>query len=104
MARALIRLSLWALLAVLILAFVRETLDDGPLKVQTGPLLTTVLITLLFILAASLVLKLVETFFGGKSRGRCATCRRRISKGDIYCRDHLRDVVLEETDRAHEAG
>lgn len=101
MSRSLIRISLWALLAVIVLAFVRETLEEGPLKLQSEKYIEVALVASLLLLAASLILFLFEKLFGGPGRNRCAVCRKRIPKPEMYCRNHLRDVINEEYDRSH---
>lgn len=96
-------MSLWAVLAVVVLAIARETLDPGPLKTNSGPLLYTVFVGAVFILAAGLLLLLRDKLFRGPGHARCAICRKKIIKGEMYCREHLRQVIAEEEDRERDA-
>jgi predicted nucleic acid-binding Zn ribbon protein len=89
------------LLAVVLLAFARETLDEGALKSQSGPVLYIAFVVALFWVAGSLMLLLIEKVFGRPQRSRCVVCRKSIFKGEIYCREHLRAVIHEDDDRAH---
>ena len=101
MSRLLIRLSLWALLASIVLALVREMIADGPLKNDSAPFIEVAVKGSLMLLAAALILFLLEKMFSGRGRNRCAVCRKSIPKPEIYCRNHLREVINEEYDREH---
>ena len=100
MSRLLIRFSLWAVLAAVLLAFARERLDPGALKTNSGPLLYTLFVAAVLVLAFGLLMLLIEKVFSGPGHTRCAVCRKRIIKGEMYCREHLRQVIVEEEERA----
>lgn len=105
MSSALVRVGLWLVLVFLILALLRETLlaETSDLAIASGPLIEKGLIGGVAVTALGGVMLILQRLFGAPPKGRCAECGRRVPKGDIYCRLHLRKIIYEEADRGRNA-
>jgi hypothetical protein len=104
MSRSLIRFGLWALLVLVVFAIVRETLSEtSPLRTDSGEFLQQAIAVSLLVVGLGVVLLLIEKVFGKpRKHSRCATCGAPVYKRELYCRQHLRQVIHEEDDRTHE--
>jgi predicted nucleic acid-binding Zn ribbon protein len=100
MADTLLRLGLWIIILVLVVFIGRESLEIGILQdaVEHSLLLLVGKIGLA-IVALGGVLKVFGSV-APKKKSRCRICKRPIPPGDIYCRQHLREV-LEDEDIRH---
>lgn len=101
MSSAMVRYGLWAVLIVLILALLRETLlaETSDLAIASGPLIEKGLIGGIAVTALGGLMMGLQRLFSAPPKGRCAECGRRVPKGDIYCRLHLREIIYHEDDR-----
>jgi hypothetical protein len=102
MSGTLLRLGLWIVLIVLALYVLRETYDDSPIQEYlTASVLQRAGAVGLALIAVGAVLEMLGTAAHKVKRSHCATCRRPIPPGEIYCREHLRRVLEVEHDRTH---
>jgi len=101
---ALMRIGLWTVLIVLLVALAREGLldEDSDLAVASGPMIEMGLMAGGMMTVTGAIMYVLQRLFGSPPKGRCASCRRTVPKGDIYCRIHLRQIVYEEDDREHQ--
>lgn len=100
MSSILLRLGLWVILIVFGLYVLGETNENNPLSdlidqktlVEIGGLG-------LLIIGGGFVLGLFEKAASKLTRSVCQVCRKAIPKGEIYCRQHLRNILDEEFDK-----
>jgi hypothetical protein len=90
---ALIRFGLWGLALVLAAYLAGEffpALQIG--SIVDARYVETAALAGLAIVAAGVVGRLIQGAAGGRG-ARCRTCRRKINRGAIFCRIHLRQVI-----------
>lgn len=103
MSQTLLRFGLWIVLLVLALYVVRETFENSPLAEWVNDEMLskagTLGVGLLVASAAAYVLE--KAFSKASARFRhCAMCRQPVSRGEIYCRTHLRQLLERENELA----
>lgn len=102
MSSTLLRLGLWTLVLVLALYVIHESYEDSPIAeyIPMG-MLQKVLVLSFGLLAAGVVLRVLEKGTKVVVKNRCAVCRKPIPAGAIYCRAHLRNILHDEDERTH---
>jgi hypothetical protein len=94
MSQNLFRLGLWAIVIAFASYVLRETFVSGPFADLLSPtLLRIVGLGGLALLAASAVFYVLEALADKARKNRCVECRTPIPRGELYCRQHLRQVV-----------
>lgn len=102
MSAILIRAGLYVILAVLALFVAGQQLDLPFQEALTSEFLGQIGIFALGSIALGIVAGVVERARSRKGgKGKCIVCRRPVLVGDSYCREHLRQIIAEETDRQH---
>lgn len=101
MADTFLRLGLWVIILVLLAFIGRESLEIPFLQQAVEhELLLTIFKFGLALVGLGVVGKFFGKFVRFGRKGHCKICKREIPAGDIYCRQHLRDV-LEAEDIRH---
>lgn len=102
MSATLLRAGLWLILIVLAGFVIRET-NPGTVWEQylpPGILQTAGAVGIVMVLTG-----IVMSFMGKAASkiplSRCQVCHRSVMKGEIYCREHLRQIREEDVDRSH---
>ena len=101
MATTLLRLGLWIILIVVVLYVLHETYTDPVATYVSLDLLAKVVLVGGALLAAGIVMRVLEKGSKAVVKNRCAVCKAPIPHGAIYCRAHLRGVLHDEEDRTH---
>ena len=102
MSSTLLRLGLWLLVLVLAVFVIRETFSHAPgAEYVTDTLIQQALVLSVVIVAAGLVVKVLEKGKKVVIKNRCRTCGKPVPQGAIYCREHLRTVLDLEDRRTH---
>lgn len=102
MSSTLLRLGLWIVLLVVILYVLQQTYEDAPFVDFFAPvMLQRALILGGILVAAGVVMRILERGAKVVIKNRCVVCKTAIDHGAIYCREHLRDVLNRESDRTH---
>src|SRR5512140_3729643 len=102
MPSTILRLGLWILIIVLALYVVHESFEESPIAeyVPMG-MLQKALAVGGILLAAGIVLRVLEKGTRKVVKNRCVVCRTAIPSGAIYCREHLRSILHQEDERTH---
>lgn len=96
MSAIILRIGLWALVALIVTYVLKDTAGDSAIAGAIGDNLLFLLIQIaLGVVALGIVVRLVERA-GFEGKNRCGVCRRKIPAKTLYCRDHLNEVVEEE--------
>ena len=101
MSQTLLRFGLWIVLLVLALYVVRETFaGTAQADLLNDEILQKAGSFGLLLLAGSAVATVLEKVFTKASSKfrHCAMCRQPVSKGEIYCRTHLRSILERENE------
>jgi hypothetical protein len=102
MSSTLLRLGLWIILLVVALYVLQQTFEEAPFDDYFSPdMLQKALVLGGFAVAGGIVMRILERGAKVVIRNRCITCRTPIDHGQIYCRQHLRQVLSREDDRTH---
>jgi len=102
MSSTLLRLGLWIVLLVVILYVLQQTYEDAPFVDFFAPvMLQRALILGGILVAAGIVMRILERGAKVVIKNRCVVCKTAIDHGAIYCREHLRSVLNRESDRTH---
>jgi predicted nucleic acid-binding Zn ribbon protein len=102
MSSTLLRLGLWVTLLVVVLYVLQQTYADAPFVDFFAPAMLQKALALGGILiAAGVVMRLLERGAKVVVKNRCIVCKKPIEHGAIYCREHLRGVLSREDDRTH---
>jgi len=102
MSSTLLRLGLWIVLLVVILYVLQQTYEDAPFVDFFAPaMLQRALILGGILVAAGVVMRILERGAKVVIKNRCVVCKTAIDHGAIYCREHLRGVLNRENDRTH---
>lgn len=103
MANLLIRFGLYTILITLALFILREQVRELPFgEYLTDALLgETALAGLAMTVIGIVLLPLDRKRQKKVGKGKCVICRRPVIVGQLYCREHLRQMLAEEDDRRH---
>jgi predicted nucleic acid-binding Zn ribbon protein len=103
MSSTLLRLGLWVILLVVVLYVLQQTYADAPFVDFFAPAMLQKALALGGILiAAGVVMRLLERGAKVVVKNRCVVCKKPIDHGAIYCREHLRGILSREDDRTHQ--
>jgi predicted nucleic acid-binding Zn ribbon protein len=97
-----LRLGLWTLIIVLALYVIHESFEDSPVAeyIPTNTMQKALVVGVALI-AVGIILRIFEKGSKVVLKNRCAVCRTPITKGAIYCRAHLRNILHDEDDKTH---
>ena len=102
MSSTLLRLGLWIILLVVVLYVLQQTYEEAPFVDFFAPaMLQKALVLGGFLVAAGIVMRILERGAKVVIKNRCIVCKTPIEHGAIYCRQHLRSVLSREDDRTH---
>ena len=102
MSSTVLRLGLWIILLVVAMYVLQQTFEDAPFVDFFAPaMLQKALVLGGLLVAAGVVLRLLESGAKAVTKNRCVVCRVPIDHGAIYCRQHLRRVLSREDERTH---
>lgn len=102
MSSLLLRFGLWIVLISLALYVLLETFPNSPAsEFVSGPLIPRMGLAGVLMVVSGFLLTFFEKAAKKVTRQRCVVCRKPITHGEIYCREHLRRVLEEEHDRRH---
>jgi hypothetical protein len=102
MSSTLLRLGLWVTLLAIVAYVIHETFSEQDLAAFVPvPVMVKALALGVILVAAGLVMRVLETGAKAVVKNRCVVCRTPIPAGAMYCRAHLRDVLHREEDRTH---
>lgn len=102
MATTLLRLGLWTAILVLVLYVVSETYHDQPfVELIPAPMLQQALVVAVLLIAAGIVLRVLDKGKRAVIKNRCQVCRTAIPPGAMFCRAHLRSILHDEDDKSH---
>ena len=102
MSSTLLRLGLWVTLLAIVAYVIHETFSEQDIAAFVPvPVMVKALALGVILVAAGLVMRVLERGAKVVVKNRCVVCRTPIPSGAMYCRAHLRDVLHREEDRAH---
>ncbi|HXA18985.1 MAG TPA: hypothetical protein VN380_18480 [Thermoanaerobaculia bacterium] len=102
MSSTVLRLGLWIILLVVALYVMQQTFEDAPFVDFFAPaMLEKALVLGGLLVAAGIVLRLLESGAKAVIKNRCAVCKTPIEHGAIYCRKHLRRVLSRDDEITH---
>ena len=102
MSSTLLRLGLWVILLVVVLYVLQQTYEEAPFVDYFAPAMLQKALALGgLLIAAGVVMRLLERGAKVVVKNRCVTCKTPIEHGAIYCRQHLRRILNREDDRTH---
>jgi hypothetical protein len=102
MSSTLLRLGLWVILLVVVMYVLQQTYEDAPFVDFFAPAMLQKALALGgILLAAGVVMRLLERGAKVVVKNRCVVCKAPIEHGAIYCRPHLRRILNREDDRTH---
>jgi hypothetical protein len=102
MSSTILRLGLWIILLVVVLYVLQQTYEDAPFADFFAPAMLQKALALGGLLvAAGIVVRLLERGAKVVTKNRCIVCRTPIDHGAIYCRQHLRSILYREEERTH---
>jgi hypothetical protein len=102
MASTLLRFGLWIVLIGLALYVVHETFADAPAaEFISEPMLVKIVIVGVGMVVIGFLIKIFEKAAAKTMKQRCTVCRKPVPHGEIYCRQHLREILEQEHDRRH---
>src|SRR6266853_109675 len=102
MSSTVLRLGLWIILLVVAMYVLQQTYEDAPFVDFFAPAMLQKALALGGLLvAAGIVVRLLERGAKVVTKNRCIVCKTPIDHGAIYCRQHLRSVLSREDDRTH---
>lgn len=99
MSQTLLRLGLWIIVLVLALYVVRETFaDSSSIEFMNDDILQKAgTLGVLLLVASGVAMILEKVFSKASTRLRhCSMCRQPVTRGEIYCRVHLRQILERE--------
>lgn len=102
MSSTVLRLGLYLLVVVLVLYILDTTYEHSIIAdfVDT-PLLSKAMGVGALLVIVGFVLGLMEKAASKIPKSRCTVCRTPVSKGAIYCREHLRGILSDEDEKTH---
>lgn len=90
------------ILIVVSLYVLHETFEENPISDYFAmPMLQKALVVGVGLVAAGIVVRMLEKGKNVVARNRCVVCKTTIPHGAIYCRAHLRRVLHEEDEKTH---
>lgn len=99
MSATLLRTGLWIILITLALYVMR---DAGAGDLIKPWFLRYAAIAGGGVLLAGVIVSIIENIHDRALRqSKCLVCRRPVSRGEFYCRQHLRKILEEDHDRTH---
>lgn len=97
MSQTLLRFGLWIVLIVLAGYVLRETFAEAPFaELLTEELLQNSGMLGVALVVGGFILRLLEPLWKTVAKRRCANCRQPVMHGELYCREHLRQVLARE--------
>ena len=104
MSSTVLRLGLWIILLVVAMYVLQQTFEDAPFVDFFAPaMLEKALVLGGILVAAGIVLRLLERGAKAVTKNRCVVCKAPIEHGAIYCRRHLRRILSREDEITHMA-
>ena len=102
MSSTLLRLGLWVTLLAIVAYVIHETFSEQDIAAFVPvPTMLKALVLGMLLVAAGMVMRVLEGGAKVVLKNRCVVCRTPIPSGAMYCRAHLRDVLHREDDRTH---
>jgi hypothetical protein len=102
MSSTLLRLGLWVTLLAIVSYVIHETFSDQDIAAFVPvPVMLKALGLGVLLVAAGLVMRVLEGGAKVVMKNRCVVCRTPIPSGAMYCRAHLRAVLHREEDLTH---
>lgn len=102
MSSTVLRLGLWIILLVVAMYVLQQTFEDGPFVDFFAPaMLEKALVLGGLLVAAGIVLRLLERGAKAVTKNRCVVCKAPIEHGAIYCRKHLRRILSRDDEITH---
>jgi hypothetical protein len=102
MSSTVLRLGLWIILLVVAMYVLQQTFEDAPFVDFFAPaMLEKALVLGGLLVAAGIVLRLLESGAKAVTKNRCVVCKTPIEHGAIYCRKHLRRVLSRDDEITH---
>jgi hypothetical protein len=102
MSSTLLRVGLWIILIVVALYVLHETYEGLPIaEYFSTPMMQKALVVGVLLVGAGFATRILEKGAKVVKKNRCVTCKTPVTKGAIYCRAHLRNVLQREEDRSH---
>jgi hypothetical protein len=102
MSSTLLRLGLWVTLLAIVAYVIHETFSDQDIAAFVPvPVMLKALALGVLLVAAGLVMRVLEGGAKVVMKNRCVVCRTPIPSGAMYCRAHLRAVLHREEDLTH---
>lgn len=102
MSSTILRLGLWIILLVVAMYVLQQTFEEAPFVDLFAPaMLQKALVLGMLLVAAGIVLRLMEGGAKVVMKNRCVVCKAPIEHGAIYCREHLRRVLSREDEKTH---
>lgn len=99
----LLRLGLWTVILVLALYVVSEAYPGSLIdELVTPAMLQQALLVGIALVVAGIIARIVSKGSAVVVKNRCSVCRSPIPAGAIYCRQHLRSILHEEEEKAHQ--
>lgn len=102
MSSTLLRLGLWVTLLAIVAYVIHETFSDQDIATFVPvPVMLKALGLGVILIAAGLVVRVLESGAKAVVKNRCVVCKTPIPPGAIYCRAHLRAVLHHQEDLTH---
>jgi hypothetical protein len=102
MSSTVLRLGLWIILLVVAMYVLQQTFEDAPFVDFFAPaMLQKALVLGGLLVAAGIILRILERGAKAVTKNRCVVCRTPIEHGAIYCRQHLRRILSREDEITH---
>ncbi|MGH9456939.1 MAG: hypothetical protein ACRD2J_04790 [Thermoanaerobaculia bacterium] len=101
MSAILIRFGLYTILLMLALFILNEQVELPRAELITNELLAQMGFAGFGLVVLGAITAVFEKTQKKGRKGRCVICKKPILVGDMYCREHLRQVIADEQDRIH---
>lgn len=102
MASTILRLGLYLLVVVFALYIIETAFENSAVAdFVDSSLLQQGMVIGVLLLVAGVVLRVFERAAAKIPKNRCSICRTPVTKGAIYCREHLRGILAEEDEKVH---
>ena len=102
MSTTLLRLGLWTVILVLAVYVLAAAYSDQSwAQVLPQEMLLQILVVAIVVTISGIVLRILGVGVTAVRKPRCQVCRTPVSKGAIYCREHLRSILSDEDEKTH---
>ncbi|HVR44963.1 MAG TPA: hypothetical protein VMS56_16145 [Thermoanaerobaculia bacterium] len=99
MSPILIRFGLYTMIFVLAIFVLREMMTLPGEDLLTERLLGQMAAASVVLVAAGMIVRVFEKATHGRKKSKCSVCSRPVILGETYCREHLREMIVEEQQR-----